>query len=91
MSSGFSGTLGLEVHAGAICDQDATPLDDTATIPDNETYTITITLPTLFWPADTSGNFITGSWRLANGTPSSWVDGSPIVVGSGGASVSPVP
>ena len=40
-----------------------------------------IVQPTLYWSG--SGDWTTGTWRLADGTPTAWVDGSNVVIAAG--------
>ena len=40
-----------------------------------------IVAPTLYWSGD--GDWTTGQWQLSDGTPTSWVDGSSVVLAAG--------
>ncbi len=40
-----------------------------------------IVAPTLYWSGD--GDWTTGQWQLAGGTPTTWVDGSSVVLAAG--------
>ena len=40
-----------------------------------------IVRPTLYWSG--SGDWTTGTWELANGTPTPWIDGSSVVLTAG--------
>ena len=40
-----------------------------------------IVAPTLYWSG--SGDWTTGQWQLSDGTPTSWVDGSSVVLAAG--------
>ena len=54
-------------------------------LPQNGSATISpgnvIVQPTLYWSGD--GDWTTGQWQLADGTPTPWIDGSGVVLAAG--------
>ena len=74
--------VGDNTYAGGTSALDGTLIAAAGSLPGPASGPGTVIVqPTLYWSG--SGDWTTGQWQLADGTPSPWLDGSSIVIAAG--------